>query len=59
MINLGVKDIGQSEDGWTIVTQDGKVSAHFEHDVVVRKGKADVLSSFKDIEMILNETNEQ
>ena len=59
MINLGAKDIGQSEDGWTIVTQDGKVSAHFEHDVVVRKGKADVLSSFKDIEMILNETNEQ
>ena len=59
MINLGVKDIGQSEDGWTIVTQDGKVSAHFEHDVVVRKGKADVLSSFKDIEMILNETHEQ
>ena len=59
MINLGTKDIGQAEDGWTIVTQDGLASAHFEHDVVVRKGRADVLSSFKDIEMILKETNEQ
>ena len=59
MINLGAKDIGQAEDGWTIVTQDGLASAHFEHDVVVRKGRADVLSSFKDIETILKETNEQ
>ena len=59
MINLGTKDIGQAEDGWTIVTQDGLASAHFEHDVVVRKGRADVLSSFKDIETILKETNEQ
>jgi methionyl aminopeptidase len=53
MINLGGKEVGQAEDGWTIVTRDGKVSAHFEHDVVVRDGKADVLSSFKDIEDIL------
>ena len=54
MINLGTREVGQAEDGWTIVTRDGAFSAHFEHDVVVRQGKADILSSFKDIEEILN-----
>jgi methionyl aminopeptidase len=57
MINLGGREIGQDEDGWTIVTRDGKVSAHFEHDVVVRHEQADVLSSFKDIEEVLNSKN--
>ena len=57
MINLGAREVGQAEDGWTIVTRDGLVSAHFEHDVVVRQGKADVLSSFKDIEEVLNSKN--
>ncbi len=50
MINLGTKDVYTEEDGWTIRTKDGKPSAHFEHDVCVRKGKADVLSSFTEIE---------
>lgn len=54
MINLGGREVGQADDGWTIVTRDGLVSAHFEHDVVVRHDRADVLSSFKDIEDILN-----
>lgn len=57
MINLGGREIGQDEDGWTIVTRDGKVSAHFEHDIVVRHEQADVLSSFKDIEEVLNKKN--
>lgn len=57
MINLGGREIGQDEDGWTIVTRDCKVSAHFEHDVVVRHDQADVLSSFKDIEEVLNKKN--
>ena len=50
MINLGNKEIFVADDDWTIVTQDGKVSAHFEHSIVVRKNKADILSSFVDIE---------
>jgi methionyl aminopeptidase len=54
MINLGQKEVRQEADGWTIVTLDGKVSAHFEHDIVVRKGVVDVLSSFDPIEEILN-----
>jgi len=44
MINLGKKDVFQAEDGWTIHTRDRKPSAHYEHSVAIRKGKADILS---------------
>lgn len=54
MINLGVKEVFQENDGWTIRTIDGKPSAHFEHDVAIRNGKADILSSFEEIEKVLN-----
>ena len=54
MINLGTKTIKQLSDGWTIITADKKCSAHFEHTIVVRKGKAEVLSSFEEIEKKLN-----
>lgn len=53
MINLGTRSVRQKNDGWTIVTADGKPSAHFEHDVVVREGKAEVLSTFEWIEEAL------
>lgn len=53
MINLGGKGVKQKNDGWTIVTSDGLPSAHFEHDVVVREGKAEVLSTFEWIEEAL------
>ena len=54
MINLGTKRIKQHSDGWTIITADKKCSAHFEHTVVVRKGRAEVLSSFEGIEKKIN-----
>ncbi len=50
MINLGKKDVFTESDGWTVRTQDGKVSVHFEHDVCVKKGRADVLSNYDEIE---------
>ena len=50
MINLGTHKVRTLEDGWTIVTQDGKPSAHFEHTVVVRKEKGEALSNFAPIE---------
>ena len=50
MINLGRKEVSQMRDGWTIVTVDRKPSAHFEHTIVVRKGKVEVLSTFEFIE---------
>lgn len=46
MINMGTWKVNTLDDGWTIVTADGKNSAHFEHDVVVREGEAEILSTF-------------
>ncbi len=50
MINLGTKDVYTLKDGWTVVTKDGKASAHFEHTTAVRKGNGEHLSSFAPIE---------
>ena len=46
MINLGTHRVSQLKDGWTIVTRDGKPSAHFEHDVALVDGKPRLLSTF-------------
>ena len=54
MINLGRKNIIQESDGWTIRTSDRKPSAHFEHEIAIGKDKADILSSFEEIEKVLN-----
>lgn len=54
MINMGNKYIKQDPDGWTIRTIDGKPSAHYELAVVIRKDKAEILSTFKYIEEIIN-----
>lgn len=53
MINLGKRNVKQHEDGWTIVTTDGLPSAHFEHDVAIRKGTAEVLSTHEFVEEVL------
>jgi methionyl aminopeptidase len=53
MINLGKRNVKQHDDGWTIVTTDGLPSAHFEHDVAIRKGKAQVLSTHEFVEEVL------
>src|SRR5688572_15582020 len=50
MINLGKKEVYTDTDGWTVRTKDGKPSVHFEHDVCVKKGEADVLSNYAPIE---------
>ncbi|HPZ88468.1 MAG TPA: type I methionyl aminopeptidase [Flavihumibacter sp.] len=50
MINMGVKEVWYDDDGWTVRTKDGQPAAHYEHNVCVRRGKADVLSSFTEIE---------
>jgi len=50
MINLGRKDVYTDDDGWTVRTKDGKPSVHFEHDVCVKKNKADILSNYAPIE---------
>jgi methionyl aminopeptidase len=54
MINLGRKETVQMRDGWTIKTIDGRPSAHFEYAVAVDRGRADVLTTFKFVEEVLN-----
>ncbi|MFA6456787.1 MAG: type I methionyl aminopeptidase [Bacteroidota bacterium] len=46
MVNAGTFKVMTAADRWTIVTQDGRPSAHFEYTVVVRKGKAEVLTIY-------------
>jgi len=46
MINQGTRRIKQLKDGWTILTADGKASAHFEHDVAIVNGQPELLSTF-------------
>lgn len=60
MINMGTHRIKQLRDGWTIVTADGKPSAHFEHDVALIDGKPEILSTFSYIYEALGvESNEE
>lgn len=53
MINTGQRDVYCGEDGWTIFAADKLPSAHFEHSIVVRKGKAEQLSTFQYIDEVL------
>jgi methionyl aminopeptidase len=53
MINKGTRHLVFEKDGWTTRTLDRKPSAHFEHALAVRRGKADILSSFEYIEQVL------
>lgn len=55
MINLGSRNVVIENDGWTCRTKDRKPSAHFEHTIAIRNGKADILSSFEFIEQILKD----
>lgn len=53
MINMGKRQLVFEKDGWTTRTIDGKPSAHFEHSIAIRKGKADILSTFEYIEQVI------
>lgn len=50
MINMGGKKVVFENDGWTVRTKDRKPSAHFEHTIAIRNGKADILSTFEFIQ---------
>ena len=52
MITMGSREIGMLPDRWSITTRDGKPAAHFEHTLAVRKGQAEILSSFDEVERI-------
>ncbi len=47
MINMGTREVYMADDKWSILTTDHLPSAHYEHTIVVRKGKAELLSTFE------------
>lgn len=57
MINLGKAGVKFWDDGWTVSTVDKKVSAHYEHTIAIKKGKADILSTFSYIDEVLKENS--
>lgn len=52
MITMGTNEIYMDDDKWTIHTRDRRVAAHFEHSMAIHHGKADILSSFEEIEKL-------
>ena len=50
MITMGDRKIWMLPDKWSIVTRDSQPAAHFEHTIAIRKGKAEILSTFEGIE---------
>jgi len=44
MVNAGTWRVKVALDGWTVLTVDGKPSAHFEHTVAIKNGKAEILT---------------
>lgn len=44
MVNAGKRDVRVLNDGWTVVTADGKLSAHFEHTILVTDGEPEILT---------------
>src|SRR5262249_37560309 len=48
MVNLGRAQVRQLADGWTVVTADGKPSAHFEHTVLITEDEPEILTTLAD-----------
>ncbi len=45
MVNIGCGDVKVQPDGWTVLTKDGKMSAHFEHTILVADGGVEILTA--------------
>jgi len=44
MVNAGAADVKILKDGWTVVTRDGSLSAHFEHTVLITESEPEILT---------------
>ncbi len=53
MVNAGRMDVKILKDGWTVVTQDGSLSAHFEHTVLITDGEPEILTWAKQPSMLM------
>lgn len=57
MITMGTHEIELLPDHWGVVTRDRKPAAHFEHTIAIHHGRADIMSSFEEIEEIERQKN--
>ncbi len=57
MITMGSNKLRMLPGRWGVVTSDGKPAAHFEHTIAIHNGKADIMSSFEEIEKIERQQN--
>ena len=48
MVNAGTADVNVKKDGWTVVTRDGKLSAHYENSILVTDGEPEILTKTKE-----------
>ena len=49
MVNVGGYDIRQLDNGWTVVTADGSLSAHYENTILITDGEPEILTMAGDI----------
>ena len=49
MINLGAPEIRVLSDGWTVVTADGALSAHYENSILITDGEPEILTMADDL----------
>lgn len=57
MITQGTSELYMLPDHWGVITRDKKPAAHFEHSIAIHHGKADILSSFEEIEKVERQKN--
>lgn len=58
MVNMGTRDVYTLEDDWTVVTRDGKPSAHFEHTICVKPNKAEIITTYEFIEAAIKQNTD-
>ncbi len=46
MINMGAADVVWLDDDWTVVTEDGSLSAHYENTILVTDGEPEILTLY-------------
>jgi len=57
-VNLGTRQVKTASDQWTVVSKDGKPSAHYEHTIAIRKDKGDILTNHAVIEESIKNNKE-
>lgn len=57
MVTMGSPALVMLDDRWSVVTRDGRPAAHFEHTIAIHHGKADLMSSFEQIEEVERQNN--